>query len=327
MKPTLFIIFFIFTAAVLAQPPYSGTIFIDPDIITASDPSALESTTYKGQKVVTMYDRRVSDWVSVNAYLFDVVWNDGLTCVAQVNPEFEDVEAAAVEAEKYAFLIGQLPHCLREDINEIWIHKGVELFGGGNHSILIHTGQSSNYERDGIIEETLVHEACHTSLDATHAAAAGWLNAQQKDGTFISTYARDNSKTEDVAESFLPWLAVKYRKADLSDTDYNKITGTIPNRLAYFDAENFNLYPFEQSETAINHIVQDLTLYPNPVDDVIMFEGVIAENSSFRIYNLTGIDVTNQTICTGESYYLSGLPAGCYTVKVDSHAFKVYKQH
>ena len=44
----------------------------------------------------------------------------------------------------------------------------------------------------GILEETLVHEAAHTSLDRTHATAAGWLAAQTADGTFISTYARDH---------------------------------------------------------------------------------------------------------------------------------------
>ena len=57
----------------------------------------------------------------------------------------------------------------------VWIHRGVEPFGGGNFNILIHTGQAAEYVAAGILEETLVHEAVHSSLDGTHAAAAGWL--------------------------------------------------------------------------------------------------------------------------------------------------------
>ena len=66
-------------------------------------------------------------------------------------------------------------------------------FGGGNNNLLIHTGQGAQYEASGILEETFVHEAAHTSLDAVHASSAGWIAAQQADPNFISTYARDNA--------------------------------------------------------------------------------------------------------------------------------------
>ena len=62
-----------------------------------------------------------------------------------------------------------------------------------------------------MLDETLVHEAAHTSLDPTHASSAGWLAAQAADGVFISTYAADHPLREDVAESFLTYLAVRYR--------------------------------------------------------------------------------------------------------------------
>ena len=157
--------------------PFSGTIFIDPDIITADDSSAYQQVVYSGRGMRTVYDRRLANWVTINAYLFDVSWSDGLSSEAQVNPEFGSHTDAQIEAEKYAWLIGQLPTCLRTDVDAIWIHNGTEPFGGGNNSILIHTGQSTNYENQGILEETLVHEASHTSLDAAHASAPGWLAA------------------------------------------------------------------------------------------------------------------------------------------------------
>ena len=50
-------------------------------------------------------------------------------------------------------------------------------------NLLIHTGQADRYAADGILEETLVHEAAHTSLDAAHASALDWLAAQTDDAS------------------------------------------------------------------------------------------------------------------------------------------------
>ena len=45
------------------------------------------------------------------------------------------------------------------------MHDGVFGFGGGNDDLLIHTGQGDAYIADGNLDETFLHEACHTSLD------------------------------------------------------------------------------------------------------------------------------------------------------------------
>jgi hypothetical protein len=312
--------------SIQAQPPYSGTIFIDSDIITSSDLSSIVSTSYTGQGSVTMYDRRVNDWVTVNAYLFDVIWDDGLTSRAQINPEFGNVASATIEAEKYAFLIGQLPSVLRVDVNEIWIHMGVQPFGGGNNSILIHTGQSTLYENDGIIEETLVHEASHTSLDASHATSSGWINAQNQDNEFISTYARDNPISEDIAESFLTWLAVRFREDEISMDDYNSITQTIPNRLSYFDSFNFDLHPFESALSINDFENQDFTIYPNPATDIIQINGNYLIKEDINIYNLLGQDFTHLTSYENNKINISNLPSGYYILKVKTFAKKVYKK-
>jgi hypothetical protein len=190
-----------------------------------------------------MFDRRANAFVQFQAYLFDATFSDGLSAEIQVNPEFGSSEAARVEAEKYAIVIGRIPKALRIDVLTVWIHKGMEPFGGGNNNLLIHVGQGDAYIADGILEETFVHEAAHTSLDAAHAASAGWLSAQAKDVNFISTYARDNPTREDVAESVLPWLAVRYRASRISSAQITKIQRAIPNRLAYFDSLNLVVLP------------------------------------------------------------------------------------
>lgn len=225
------------------DPPFSGTIFIDPDIITASDPSDFTEATYRGQGMRTMFDRRVNNWVQQNAFLVDAAFADGSIVEVQVNPEFGSQTEAMDQATRWATEVGRLPRALRTDLQTMWIHKGTNPFGGGNQNILIHTGQAQLYINDGILEETLVHEASHTSLDAYWAAHPDWLAAQQADPDFISTYARDNPNREDIAETFLTWLAVRHRPDRISADLKQTIETAIPNRLSFFDGLNLDLQP------------------------------------------------------------------------------------
>ncbi len=227
------------------SPPYSGTIFVDPDIIIASDPNTFDTIAYVGQSNRTMFDRRVNDWITENPYLFNAQYDDGLSIEIQVNPEFETIEAAQIQAEKYSYAFGYLPTALRKDVETSWIHKGTNPFGGGNNNILIHVGQALEYERDGILHETLIHEATHSSLDSYHATQSDWQLAQIADNNFISDYAFENPVREDLAETFLLYLAIKYRSDRIDETLKNNILNTIPNRISYLDDQNFNLYPIE----------------------------------------------------------------------------------
>ena len=226
-----------------AAPPFTGTIFLDPDIITPEDATAFVSLQSTGRGSRLMFDRRIPGWTTLNAFLFEARFSDGDAIEIQVNPEFGEVAAARVAAEEYAPPIGRLPLALRRDVETVWIHRGFNPFGGGNNNLLIHTGQGERYLRDGILEETLVHEASHTSLDNPHATTRGWLGAQAADGEFISTYARDNPTREDIAESFLTYLAVRHRADRISSNLAETILRTIPNRLAYFDSLALDLHP------------------------------------------------------------------------------------
>jgi len=190
-----------------------------------------------------MFDRRIEGWITVDAFLFIAHFSDGDDIEIQVNPEFGTVESALLRAEKYAPVIGRLPAGLRRDVETVWIHRGTNPFGGGNNNLLIHTGQAALYEIDGILEETLVHEASHTSLDARTAGTSAWRRAQDDDPVFISTYARDNPTREDVAESWLTYFAVRHRHDRISDELYDKITAAIPHRLKYFEGHPIELSP------------------------------------------------------------------------------------
>ena len=83
----------------VAEPPFGGTIFIDPDIITPEDATTLVDVTPAGQGSRTMFDRRVNSWITVEAFLFDATFDDGLATEIQVNPEFGETAAAFVVLE------------------------------------------------------------------------------------------------------------------------------------------------------------------------------------------------------------------------------------
>lgn len=225
------------------EPPFSGTIFINPDILTSSDPSSFLDITPTGQDTRSMYDRRVQGRIKVEAYLFEARYDDGLTAEIQVNPEFGNSRAAHKVATEYAGVIGRLPTVLRKDVETVSIHKGGKPFGGGGRGLLIHTGMGERYKKDGILEETLVHEASHTSLDHDHARAPQWLKAQKADGRFISTYAREHPFREDIAESYLLYVAMRYRANRIPDSLKNTIQQVMPNRMQYFEDQGFDMHP------------------------------------------------------------------------------------
>lgn len=228
-----------------AIPPFGGTAWLDPDIITPGDPTALVGVTYEGQDTRQMYDRRVEGWITVPALLFRATFDDEPAIELQLNPEFGAADAGRATAEYYASAIGRLPAALRKDVAFVFIHRGAAPFGGGNRGLLIHTGPSDRDDLNGSLEEVLAHEAAHTSLDPVHASSVAWLAAQRADPTFISTYARDHAAGEDVAESLVAWLAVRYRASRIDAELRTTIAKTIPNRLRYFDGLGLQMHPMQ----------------------------------------------------------------------------------
>ena len=142
-----------------------------------------------------------------------------------------------------------MPVVLRSAIAHVVIHAGDELWGGGGDGVLIHTDQGKGYVADGFMEEVLVHEAAHSALDIAHKDSPGWRAAQAADGVFISDYARDHPAREDIAESFLPYLAVRYRPERLTDAERAAILTAIPNRLIYFDEQRLDMSPYVATES------------------------------------------------------------------------------
>ena len=76
------------------DPPYHGTIFLDPNIITNLDKSSLEKIKFFGKEERVMFDRRYDDWINVIPFIFRAYFSDNLTIEVQVNPEFGTLKDA-----------------------------------------------------------------------------------------------------------------------------------------------------------------------------------------------------------------------------------------
>ncbi len=216
-----------------ASPPWSGTIFTSPAILTEDDPTTYGGREYDGVGTRTTYDRRAAAWVEGEMHLFTAELGEAEVEV-RVNTEFS-LDEAEDHADTYLPAIGRLPPLLLADVDSVTIHGGDEPFGGGNRDLLIHTLQGERYIDDGILEETFAHEAAHASLDGHHAATPEWLAAQEADGGFISDYAAEWPQREDVAESVVPYLAWRFRPEAYAGFELDAVAASIPNRLTYFD--------------------------------------------------------------------------------------------
>ena len=248
-------------------PPYAGTVYITPRVIEPSDSTRLGSITYAGRGERRVFDRRPDMWITIDAYLFDVRYARQVV-EFRVNPEFGSKEAAQAEVETYAPALGQMPAVLLSGIRDVVIHAGKENWGGGNEGILIHTDSGKERIRDGFMEEVLLHEAAHAALGLAHEDSPGWRAAQEADGVFISEYARDHPQREDIAESFLVYLAVRYQSERLTVAERTVILRTMPNRLAYFDEQGFDMSPYTPSEVQA------------PSDEIVTIQGkVIGPNN------------------------------------------------
>ena len=215
--------------------PYRRSVLITNNILNSSDNSAFTSIESIPDNPRYMYDfRNNGSWIRITPFLFKAKFSDDSEIEVQVNSEFENKTNAEKVALVYLEEIGRLPKLFRKNLETVWIHKGYEDFGGGINNFLIHHDKGLELEKYGLLEEIFLHEGVHTSLDSDHSLSNGWINAQKADnGNFISDYAKQYPKREDLAETIPVCFALKYKRERLSDHTIKKIEKTIPNRIEY----------------------------------------------------------------------------------------------
>lgn len=215
-----------------------GTVYLTPEVITPESPSDFLELTFIGLSDKETFDRRVDDFVKNPSYVFTASFRCATEPVdVVVNSEFTQ-EKALQEAERFAYLLGQLPLGLRGLVREIWVHDGNELAGGGNESILVHSGYADQ-EKD-FIEEVFAHEAAHTSLEFDYGGIGDrelWAAAVASDGVFVSEYSTEFPDREDIAESYGAYLIwALHRDQGIFSEVAQLIEAVIPARLKYFES-------------------------------------------------------------------------------------------
>ena len=229
-----------------SKEPFSSTVFPEPGILTSDSPSTFQTATFTGLQQRSTFDMRSTSFSDNEAYVYNVAFNDGYAMEAIVNAEFGSEAEARVIAQRFGQYAGQLPGVLRNHVEQLWIHKGRFLWGSVDDALIIHTDMETSYAAAGILEETLLHESVHVSLDEDYEFTPEWRAAQELDDNFISTYAKNHSLKEDLAETFTMWVAWRYLAERISADNFQKIEDAIPNRLEYLDEQGFDMNPVEQ---------------------------------------------------------------------------------
>jgi len=244
-----------------------ATAFVLTGIITPSDRSACTVKAAKPAQAIWGPHLTVSFGNTPKQYKKQLYWIFNASCDGGSNT-FEvrilvadgyTARTAAATATKYAKALGRLPKVLRTGI------KGVSMSSFSTHwTAQVTSGEIfGNPARDAgsALEEALVHEAVHASLDPKYKNDARWLAAQLLDGTYISRYAEQNPKAEDLAESFVAYLGARFRPGRISSAWEKTIFQKMPNRIAFFDSvlSTANMKPF----SAVSPDEAGLVVYGN----------------------------------------------------------------
>jgi len=241
---------YLFTKLNLIEPPFNGTLWDLPDLISSSDYTIYSNSVYEGIETRLFYDTSMSDFIDYPAHIYNVSFGDGLNLDFEIITEFSEQDASEIHQE-YAPLIGQLGRDLRKNIKSFEFLKGEYRASAQRTSdlsyanITLHTDWLKNIvevQPDGDrTEELLIHEASHLSIDPYVYGKKEWNDAVSLDGNYLSKYAKDNPSSEDAAETFQAYIAVKYFPERISNTLKDTILSVCLNRFKFFDSLNLDL--------------------------------------------------------------------------------------
>lgn len=219
-------------AAAQVEPPFDATADTVFDIIRQDDPTQFVCLTYEGRETRQMWDKRLDGESDLNVYLFRAYFEQGPSIDIILNPEFTNPETARAEAMRYTRGLGQLPLVFRQGIKQFGIHKGNKSFHAGPGKIFMYQDKTSLRIKQKHLEESLMHEATHASLDRKHALSAPWLAAQASDKGFVTRYAARRPEGEDLAETALFAFGLLRHPGRIPPADSKAILARIPARIA-----------------------------------------------------------------------------------------------
>ncbi len=225
------------------EPPlYDSTADTVFDIIQTSDASSFLCLEELSRGSRQIWDKRVNGEPIVEAFLFGAHFEDGTFVEIAINPEFGTSERARSEALRFAVPLGQLPTLLRKGIQRFSVHMGEEGFHAGTGQVVVYSGTADRRSRDLHLEESLFHEAIHAALDDAHRLSTGWVEAQERDGRFLTAYGQQSPEREDLAETALFAYAILHYSDRFPPVDTADTLKAVPHRLDYIG----RIFPTDQ---------------------------------------------------------------------------------
>lgn len=213
-----------------------GAVFLGPDTIVPSDPSILLSVSFFATETRSVPDNRLGNNADKEMYVYDAVYASGKSLELVVNTEIQPLSDAEAEAQRYAFVLGQLDPLVLQGIDIVVIHGGTAAITGFPGGFVIHTETVANdFLPRGVLEELVIHESVHGALDVIYLDTPQWLQAQESDIRFVTEYARAFPETEDLAESYGAYLIAKNASRN-SPSLVQQIEEGIPARIVFFQS-------------------------------------------------------------------------------------------
>lgn len=220
------------SAQASSTPPFDSTADTVFDIIKVTDPTTFQCLSYEGRTTRQMWDKRLDNEFDLEVFLFRAYFTDSPPIDIILNPEFETPEAAEAEARRYTRGLGQLPLVFRHGIRQFGIHKGDPTYSAGPGKIFVYADRTTVRIEQNHLEESLMHESVHASMDAKYARSADWQAAQASDDAFVTRYGERHPQGEDLAETALFAYGLIHYPGRIPPVDSDDIRRVIPARLA-----------------------------------------------------------------------------------------------
>ena len=229
----------------ISRPPFLSTVYMGPDMIMQSDPTAFEGLSHRGSVDALMYDYPTRSWKHHQAYYFIATYRDSRPLNVYVDEEFDTREKAEIEARKFARAVGRLPYLVRRHLKKINIRGGdrpINGLGAGYGWLMISVDTARVLEEKwGALEEMLMHIVGRIAMQKEQFyVSRKWRVARREDPTFISKHAQDKPETDDVSASLMAYMYVTFMADRLREGDEEKIRKAIPNRLAHFRDQGYD---------------------------------------------------------------------------------------
>ena len=296
------------------------------DFISEADPDSFTDLTFVGREDKEMPGAPDgSDLFDVNSFVFEAAFSDDETLEIWCHSSFSTEAAAREYADKLTPRLGKLPAFQRNMMDHVVIHNGD---GGAFAEIegqffILYSENMDDRISTNDLEETVFHESVHASYQFMYEDSPEWTGAQSADSAFVTEYAQENPRLEDIAESALFAYTYLTQPGRLPADVETWLERNMANRLAFFG----NIY---SQVTSLNDVPgrRELRVYPNPTSGVFNLYSGASLNGLLSVYNTNGELVKSKEYANQEQIEISliGLPVGLYVVSFPGYVnAKVFK--